>query len=215
MTSGSAKRAQTSLFASWQKDRFAFGGSKLGRAHARGKRPFSRKLAVHVVLRSSQAMGARSLLRQGRLVDVALFEEASKQRVTVHGAANAGNHMHLLVQAPSRNHLSAFLRAVSGRIAMIATGARKGAPLKNQSPALRQVGARLAGRTRFWDQRPFTRLVSLGNDFTSVLAYISLNSTEMAGFTRLQIRQMFAEIRERLRRGELTRSPELRAAGFV
>jgi len=199
------KRVQPSLFSSWQKDRFAFGGSSLGRSHARGKRPFSKKLAVHVVLRSSQAKGTHSLLKHGRKVETIIFDEAAQRSIRLHGAANAGNHLHLLVQAPSRDHLSAFLRAVTGRMSMIVTKARKGSPLpKNEN-----------GSTSFWDQRPFTRLVSLGRDFTNVLTYISLNSTEMAGFSRGQARAMFREIRERLRRGELARSPHLAAAGFV
>lgn len=197
-----AKRVQPSLFATWQKDRFAFGGSKLGRAHARGKRPFSKKLAMHVVLRSSQATGARSLLNQGRKIEAIVYDEAAKRGVKLHGGANSGNHLHLLVQAPSRDHLSAFLRAISGRIAMIVSGACKGNPLSNK-------------KTKgFWDQRPFSRLVSLGQDFTNVLRYIVLNSTEVAKFSRALTRQMFAEIREHLRQGRLLRSPRLMAAGF-
>ena len=35
---------------------------------------------------------------------------------------------------------------------------------------------------RFWSQRPFTRVVSWGKDFNSVLAYVKLNSLEALGF---------------------------------
>jgi hypothetical protein len=35
---------------------------------------------------------------------------------------------------------------------------------------------------RFWSQRPFTRIVSWGKDFDSVLAYVKLNSLEALGF---------------------------------
>jgi hypothetical protein len=35
---------------------------------------------------------------------------------------------------------------------------------------------------RFWSQRPFTRIVSWGKDFNSVLAYVKLNSLEALGF---------------------------------
>jgi len=230
-------RRQLSLVSTWQKDRFSFGGSLLKKSHAKTKRPFSRKLAIHVVLRSTKAVGGQSLLRQGRRVDEALFEEASRQSVKIHAAANAGNHLHLLVQAPSREHLSAFLRAVSGRIAMIATGARKGSPIlgnpgrgtaintcvdpaqahaiKTPSKASSKARSNIPSKISFWDQRPFTRLVSLGKEFTNVLGYIALNSTEAAGFSRNLSRAMFKEIRERIGRGELARSPHLAAAGFV
>lgn len=197
---------QLSLLSTWQKDRFAFGGSLLKKSHAKGKRPFSKKLAVHLVLRSSSATGSRSLLRHERRVSDVLLSEASAKGVKLHGAANAGKHLHLLVQAPSRAQLSAFLRAIAGRIAMISSGARKGCPLSSSSAH---------STTRFWDQRPFSRLVSLGRDFTNVLSYISLNSTEVAGFSRSGARAMFREIRERMLRGEIARSPRLIAAGFV
>ncbi|MEO5667287.1 MAG: transposase [Bdellovibrionota bacterium] len=200
---------QLALVSTWKKDRYAFGGSLLRNSHAKTKRPFSKKLAVHLVLRSSHATGPRSLLRQGRRVDEILIEEARKQNLKLHGAANAGNHLHLLVQAPSRDHLNAFLRAVSSRISMLVTGARKGTP---QTQALSKHAAASA---RFWDQRPFSRLVSVGRDFMNTLAYISLNSTESAGFSRSSARAMFREIRERFARGEITRSPGLAAAGFV
>jgi hypothetical protein len=190
------------LFFTWQRDRFAFGGSRLKASHAKGKRPFSRKLALHLVLRSSRATGERSFLHRSRALSALLFEEAARTGLKMHGAANAGNHLHLLVQAPSREHLASFLRAISGRIAMLVTRACKGRPL--------------AAGTRFWDQRPFSRLVSLGRDFRNVLTYICLNSTETAtGLDRRSARDMFNEIRERLRRGEIPTSPGLRAAGFT
>jgi len=104
---------------------------------------------------------------------------------------------------------------------MIATGARKGSPLlgnpgrgaPNNTPS--KTPSKAPSKISFWDQRPFTRLVSLGKEFTNVLAYIALNSTEAAGFSRNLSRAMFKEIRERIRRGELARSPHLAAAGFV
>ncbi|MEO5667153.1 MAG: transposase [Bdellovibrionota bacterium] len=172
-----------------------------------GGRPFSKKLAIHIVLRSSQAKDAKSFLRQGRRVDAILMDEASKRSVKLHGAANAGNHLHLLVQAPSREYLNAFMRAVSGRIAMLVTGTRKGKPLHARGAEKLNV--------KFWDQRPFSRLVSRGRDFLNTLSYISLNLTESAGVTRNNARAIFREIRERLERGEIARSPSLMAAGFV
>jgi len=189
---------QLNLLSSWQKDRFAFGGSNLKNSHAKAKRPFSKKLPVHVVMRSAKAKGSLSLSLHNRKIEAVLFDEAARRHLKLHSAANAGNHLHLLVQAPSREHLSAFLRAISGRIAMIVTGARKGASLTS----------------RFWDQRPFTRLVSLGRDFTTVLQYIAMNSTESAGLGRPSVKAMFAEIRERIRWGQIFRTSNLKATGF-
>ncbi len=250
---GAGKRArQLTLISSWQRERFAFGGSLLKSSHAKSKRPFSKKLSVHVVLRSSKAVGALSLLRQARRVEAVLFEESKKHHVRLQGAANSGNHLHLLVKAPSREHLSNFLRAVSGRIAMIVTGARKGVPLGLE--ASRETGAKQehavpsragtaaehasqakAARSQgqaqetslthgkatrlssgFWDQRPFTRLVSEGKETLQVLRYLTLNSTEVgAKLSREAVRRMFQEIGELLKAGRLARAPGLVAAGFV
>ena len=212
------KIKQAPLLATWAKDRFAFGGAKLKNSHAKKKRPFNRKLPLHVVMRSSQAKGSKSLLNFGREVEAVLFEEAAKHSIKLHAAANAGNHLHLLVQAHSRYHFSDFLRAISGRIAMIVTGARKGASLVDQikkTSVTVQHPSETNASARFWDQRPFTRLVSMGKDFMGVLRYIALNSTEVAGFTRERARRMFAEIRERIRLRQIPVTPSLRAAGFV
>jgi hypothetical protein len=82
---------------------------------------------------------------------------------------------------------------------MIATGARKGQSLSGS----------------FWDQRPFTRLVSLGRDFTHVCRYIALNSTETFGrMKRETVRALFAQIRQLIQNGQIARSPSLQAAGF-
>lgn len=197
---------QLNLISTWRKDRFAFGGAKLARSHAKTKRPFVAKLPIHIVMRSTQARGAKSLLNYGAKIEEILSAESAKHGVRVHGAANAGNHLHLLLEAPSKAHLSALLRALSGRIAMLVSGARKGHPIGT-------VGGQ-AGR--FWDQRPFSRIVSRGRDFFGVLRYIVMNSTEVgADLSRIQTQSMFREIRAALRSGLLRRTPGLVAAGFI
>ena len=206
---------QLSLVSTWQKDRFAFGGAALKNSHAKGKRPFSKKLPVHVVMRSSKATGPLSLMKHNSEIQDALYSEASRNHVKLHAVANAGNHLHLLVQAPAREALSGFLRAVSGRIAMIVTGARKGNALAFIGSSQKVSIESRNERSGFWDQRPFTRLVSLGRDFQNVCRYVTMNSTESFGrFSRDNARRMFAQIRESIRRSEIPISPGLRAAGF-
>jgi REP element-mobilizing transposase RayT len=170
---------------------------------------------MHVVMRSEKAKGAMSLLKHNRKIEDLLFAEASKNHVKLHAAANAGNHLHLLVQAPSREHLSNFLRAVSGRVAMVATGARKGKKLSAPKASGTATQTKAVRPEGFWDQRPFTRLVSLGRDFTHVCRYIALNSTETFGrMKRETVRALFAQIRQLIQNGQIARSPSLQAAGF-
>ncbi len=179
----------------WSKSRFAFGGSLLKGSHPKTKRVFNPKLPLHVVLKSSKAKGACSLLRHSRRIASILSEQSDRHHIRLLQVANAGNHLHLLLEAPSRDYLSAFLRAISGRIAQMATrtGAERG----------------------FWDARPFSRIVSKGRELRNVARYLGINSTEMAGISRSLARQIFSEIQEGLRRGLIPRTPGLIAAGFV
>lgn len=84
--------------------------------------------------------------------------------------ANVGNHLHLLVKVPSREVWKRFLRELTGGIAIIITGAKKGAALTKNS----------TGRG-FWDHLAFTRIVHFGRDFENVGRYVIKNLFESAG----------------------------------
>ena len=106
------------------------------------------------------------------------------------------------MQAPSKEYLSAFLKAVSGRIAQLVEG-----KAKEQN--------REEFKKPFWDARPFSRLLSWGKDFKNVCHYIGINATKsVLGLSREGTRQMFEEIHEGIRRGWIVKTPGLRAAGF-
>jgi len=90
--------------------------------------------------------------------------------VKVYRFANVGNHIHLLIKVPSRAIWRRFIRELSGGIAIIVTGARKGAGLKKNE----------TGRG-FWDELVFTRIVKFGRDFVGVKTYLAKNLFEAAG----------------------------------
>ncbi len=180
------------LTGTWTKDKFAFGASLLKGSHPKKKRPFRASLPIHIVMRSTQAVGKKSLLSRNKAVASILDAQAERHFVRIYAAANAGNHLHLLIQAPSQAHLSAFLRAITGRMAQL-VGGLKG----------------------FWDARPFSRIVSWGRDFKNVARYIGINSTEMLGMKRNDVRFMYEQIKQALREGRLPTTPGLVAAGFV
>jgi len=111
---------QTSLkLQSWSKDRFTFGASLLKGSHPKKKRPFSSKFPMHSVMRSSKACGNSSFLLHNKSLSKVLEKQSARHFVKIYSLANAGNHLHLIVQAPSREHLAAFLRAITGRIAQL------------------------------------------------------------------------------------------------
>jgi REP element-mobilizing transposase RayT len=202
---------QTSLkLQSWSKDRFAFGASLLKGSHPKKKRPFSSKLPLHLVMKSSRAHGNASFLLHNKALSIILEKQSARHFVKIYSLANAGNHLHLIVQAPSRNHLSAFLKAIAGRIAQLLT------PQANmRRPESRQANMRRPESTGFWDARPFSRLLSWGKDFKGVARYMALNSTEMIGMARMNVRRMFDEIQKLLHAGRIPKTKGLIAAGFI
>ncbi|MEO5668053.1 MAG: transposase [Bdellovibrionota bacterium] len=148
------------------KKTLAFGGSLLKSSHAKSSRPLSSKHALHIVLRSEWAQGARTMLKHEQVIRNTLLKLGRKHGVKVYRVANAGNHLHLLVRFTKRRGLQNFLRGASGLIARKMLGAERGRAHKDS----------------FWSQRPFTRIVSWGKDFDSVLAYVKLNTLEALGF---------------------------------
>ena len=149
-----------------------FGGAHLKNSHAKKARPISTKQAMHLTLRSSKAKGSRSFLlnrQRSLLIEKKVHDQARKFGVKIYRYANVGNHLHLLVRATHRREFTHFLRSISGLIARIALRAERGA-------------AKLSGITKFWDQRPWTRILNWSRDFENVKRYVELNFNEAMGF---------------------------------
>ena len=173
----------------------SFGGSLLKNSNAKSKRPLDSKQPTHLVLRSSQANGKKSFLYSGREVQAIVYRHAHKQGVRIRQIANGGNHLHLILQTPRQRALyAAFVRGLTGEIARFVTGARKGA-----------ARIRNAKKARFWDQKPFTRILSSwGKEYGELKNYLRINNCEtLLGLSRNGARQMLTEIRELVRRGQL------------
>lgn len=142
----------------------AFGGALL-KGHPRKARPISLKRPLHLVLRSTLATGDRSFLRRHREIQTLIHRAARQQGIRLYRLANSGNHLHLLILARTRRTYRAFIRTVSGLIARLALGTQKTRP----------------ARQRFWDHRPFTRIVAWGRDYRQASAYLLQNTLEAHG----------------------------------
>jgi REP element-mobilizing transposase RayT len=149
----------------------AHGGS-LAQGKRKTARPIDPRQGLHVVLRSSVARGNRSMLNSQFCQPIHDFihQLADHWGVRIYRFANVGNHIHLLIKVPSRAIWRRFIRELSGGIAIIVTGARKGAALKKND----------AGRG-FWDELVYTRIVKFGRDFLGVKTYLAKNLFEAAG----------------------------------
>jgi REP element-mobilizing transposase RayT len=128
-------------------------------------RPFDPKQPLHLVLKSSRATGAQSMLRTRYKTQIeALTRKIAKKRgVQILQYVNVGNHLHALVLCRRRPAFRAFLRELAGAIACLMTGARKG----------------VSGR--FWDQPVYTRIVSWGRELRNLEQYFIKNFFEAAG----------------------------------
>ena len=122
-------------------------------------RPFKRNCAIHLVLKSKNAKGALNLLTARNRAEVAKIftKQAKKFGVKIHSEQNVGNHLHAVISSGSRENFRGFLRAATGLIAKFVLNGKPG---------------------KFWTQIPFTRLITGKRDFSSMLNYISKNSTE-------------------------------------
>lgn len=162
-------------------------GSKKAKEHggtlSLGKRktfrPIDPKQALHVVLRSSKAKGALSMLHPNHCNSIEKFvkKTAIHWGVKLYRYANVGNHIHLLVQVPTREAWKRFSKELSGGIAQIVTGAQKGSALtRPQDDSIPESAKR-----GFWDHVLYTRIVSFGRDFNGMCRYIIKNLFEAAG----------------------------------
>jgi hypothetical protein len=119
-------------------------------------------------MRSRFAVGKNSF-RQKHLAD-GIFAIVQKQcerfNVRLYQYGNGGNHLHLMVMPRSRRGYCGFIRSVTGLIARLTLRTERSRP-KN---------------LKFWDARPFSRVVIWGRDFRQLSQYLVQNTLEAFGF---------------------------------
>jgi REP element-mobilizing transposase RayT len=152
----------------------AYGGTLLktrkGRANGR---PLAVKHSMHLVLRSSKATGAWSFRRASnrKRIEAILAKFGGRYAVKILSMANVGNHLHLQIQLTSRFTFKPFIRAVTAAIAMAITGRNRWTAGKT-------------ARIKFWDYRPYTRVVIGFKALLGLRDYIRINELEGFGYRR-------------------------------
>lgn len=169
----------------------AYGGelrnTRAGRSHAR---PLAVRESMHLVLRSTQAKGPLSFLRPRNDKKVRdLVEKFSRQYgVRIISFANVGNHLHMQIRLGSRFAFTPFIRALTGAIAMAVTGRTRWT--KRNGDAAIDDGTNSNSAAKFWDRRPFTRIVHSFRAHSNLKNYVRINELEALGFSRNQARDM-------------------------
>ena len=149
------------------KQKYAFGGSLLKKAKNRHARPVSTKEPMHFILKSSKAVGRNSFghSRNLRQVNALVENRCAKYGVKLITYSNNFNHLHMLLKFPSRAIYLRFVRSLTSALAVMITGAKKNA----------------RAYEKFFDERPFTRIVRGMKAYKTAWDYIRLNQLEAAG----------------------------------
>jgi hypothetical protein len=162
-----------------KKQNSAYGGELMKSRQGRARpRPLSTRDTLHVVLRSSRAKGDWSFAKRENRTKVheILQRFSRKYGVRVLSYANVGNHLHFHVKLSNRYLYAPFIRALTAAIAMAVTGCSRWKPLKEK-----------AG-DRFWDYRPFSRVVRSFRASLNLRDYVRINQYEGYGYSRREAR---------------------------
>lgn len=148
-----------------------FGGLLL-KGNAKVARPLSTKEPLHLVLKSAFAVGSRSMLQMynAKKIDKIIRSQAKSCRIRIYHFVNVGNHLHLVIKLDDRKLFAQFIRSISGLIARHVLKKERGP--QNADNSFRKK------RSTFWVARPFTRLISWGNDYKFVTRYIEKNRNQ-------------------------------------
>lgn len=92
--------------------------------------------------------------------------------------ANVGNHLHFHMQLSNRHAYKKWIRAITGAIAIKISGVS------------RWIGGKNDESERFWDYRPFTRVVRGFRAFLTMRDYVLINKLEGIGVERATARQV-------------------------
>lgn len=167
-------------FAFIQKMESQYGGDLLTTRKARSQgRPLNTQNSMHLVLKSSKALGDWSFLsdRNRKAIRHVVLKFAKKYGVRVQSIANVGNHLHMQIRLSNRHSYAPFIKAISAAIAMAITGINRWTQKSGE-------------KLRFWDRRPYSRVIFGFKGILSLRNFIRLNHQEGIGIPRHQARKM-------------------------
>jgi REP element-mobilizing transposase RayT len=161
-------------------------GGGLNQGQRKLARPIDTRKPLHVVFRSERARGEWSLnrLRHAEKIEKLVKSLGRRHHVQIMQYANAGNHLHMVVRAKDRDEFKRFSKTLTGLVARLVTGAKKGNPMG-----------------KFWDSLFFSRVIEWGRAVVNAKDYVLQNMLETEGWM---------DYRPRGRAGVVRRSPRLK-----
>lgn len=146
----------------------AYGGELLKTRKGRqGPRPLDTKNTMHMVLRSTKAKGTQSFCKPENYHNIKRITKkfSDKYGVQIISFASVGNHLHFHLKLVNRHTYKPFIRAITAAIAMAVTKASRWT--KPSGP-----------KQKFWDYRPFTRVIIGFRALLNIRDYIKINQLE-------------------------------------
>lgn len=184
-----------------------YGGELLKTRKGRSTpRPLDTKNTIHLVLRSSLAKGSWSFKKPQNEVKIKkiISKFSQKYGVKVLSLANVGNHLHFQIKLNNRYGYFAFIRAITGAIAMAVTGANRWtakAATDNVTINTTSVNQRRPLSLKFWDYRPFTRVIKNFKEFLNLRDYMHINQIEGYGVFKNEARYILANLNAKVNTG--------------
>jgi REP element-mobilizing transposase RayT len=160
----------------------AYGGTLLKTRKGRSRgRPLAVKNSMHLVLRSSRAKGDWSFRRAAnrKKIENILAKFSRRFSVKILSIGNVGNHLHLQIQLSNRFTYRPFIRAITAAIAMAVTGRNRWTVAGSGKSSTEGTG-----KLKFWDYRPYTRIVIGFRALLGLRDYIRINQLEGYGYHR-------------------------------
>lgn len=175
-----------------------FFGGRLLYKRRKGRRPLSSKEAMHIVMRSLWAKGPFSFRAAANHSAIEQLIKSVSQRygVRVYRKTIMSNHIHLVLLAGHRESYKAFIRLLTGQIAshvmMGLSFVEFIHQFKDQYTESTTNGSITEPQgvgQKFFQFRPFTRVLHWGRDFKTCCDYVLKNTLEALGFIPYQPRE--------------------------
>jgi REP element-mobilizing transposase RayT len=136
-----------------------FGGSLL-QGKRKTKRPLSVKKPLHLVLRTEEKRHKILFSPKDKRLIMLIRDSADRYQIRIYNFAVNWNHFHFVILVPSREAYINFVRFLTAQ-AVACLSKKHGKNLKG-----------------LFSLRPFTRIVSWGQDFRRVCHYVAANIYE-------------------------------------
>ncbi len=133
-------------------------------------RPIEDKKALHLILRCGVNRQGFSLRTYVNLINAYLFKFSSQFQVKIYKHSINSNHIHILLKVSDRDAFKRFIRSFSASIAV-------------------SIKSQYEYSGPFWQDRPFTRVVTWGREYSGIKEYILLNFKEAVGFVAYKPRE--------------------------